>query len=185
VWVRWAAALGALGAVASLSANAAAAGISASVRALYGFGLGDSQTISVGGATSSSTDWNPYGLGVGLRGGVTLSSFYLGASFDYFASETTKLEGIEVSGGRTQWMANLGYEFGLSLLTLRPFIGIGYARTSIKSGQSGDESQDDFAFAPGAEVMVSLGFFNISGELRYSLANTDALIAGIGAGISF
>jgi hypothetical protein len=192
VWARWVAALGALGAVATLADSAAAlplVGISASLRGLYGIGLGDSQRIQAGGAANqanASKDWNPYAGGLGLRAGVTLLSIYAGASFDYFFAETTHLEGIEISGGRVQVMGNLGYEIGLPLLTLRPLLGVGYAQTQIESNLGSDHEQQELVVAPGAELMVSLGVVNVSGEVRYNFTGTaDAAIVGIGAGVSF
>jgi len=186
---RWVVALGALGAVATSSGSAAAlplVGISASVRGLYGAGLGDSQKVSVTqNQANASKDWNPYGAGVGLRGGVTLLSFYAGASLDYFLAESTHLAGFEISGGRLQVMANIGYEIGLPLLTLRPLLGVGYAQTQIESSAGPDHSRDDLVLAPGAELMLSLGLLNLSGELRYNFSTADALIVGIGVGVSF
>jgi len=192
LWARAGLAVGALGAVATFSASAAAlplVGISASLRGLYGVGLGDSQKVqaSVNASQSnSSKDWNPYGVGLGVRGGVTLFSIYAGASLDYFFAETTHLEGMKISGGRLQVMANLGYELGLPLITLRPFLGVGYAQTRIESSIGTDHSKHELALAPGAELMVSLGLVNLSGELRYNFTSTaDAAIVGIGAGLSF
>ena len=187
---RWLVVVGALGAGVTFSGSAAAlplVGVSASLRALYGFALGDSQRVQANGAGGSSvaSDWDPYHLGLGVRAGVTISSIYAGASFDYFVAETTHVSGIEVSGGRTQLMANLGYDIGLPLLTLRPFLGIGYAGTQIDSNAGSNASKKEVVVAPGAEVLVSLGLLNISGELRYNWASADALIVGIGAGISF
>ncbi|MEO8182032.1 MAG: hypothetical protein ABI895_24625 [Deltaproteobacteria bacterium] len=191
-WARWVIATGVLGAVASFSGSAAAlplVGISASIRGLYGAGLGDSQKVQASvnaNQANSSKDWNPYAAGLGLRGGVTLLSIYAGASFDYFFAETTHLEGIEISGGRVQFMGNLGYELSLPLLTLRPLLGVGYAQTQIESDFGADHSQQELVLAPGAELMLSLGLVNVSGEVRYNFTSTaDAMIVGIGAGISF
>ena len=185
-------AAGVLGAVASFSGSAAAlplVGISASIRGLYGAALGDSQKVQASVSTSqatSSKDWNPYAAGLGLRGGVTLLSIYAGVSFDYFFAETTHLEGIEIRGGRSQFMGNLGYELSVPLLTLRPLLGVGYAQTQIKSNFGADHSQQELVVAPGAELMLSLGLVTVSGELRYNFTSTaDALIVGIGAGVSF
>ena len=190
VWVRWASALAAVGAVASFAPSAAAlplVGISGSARALYGIGVGDSQTVSVNAPNEGqvSTDWNPYTWGVGLRGGVTLAVLYLGASFDYFFSETTQLEGFEVSGGRYQLMGNLGFELPLPVLTLRPLLGLGYAHTQIDASPGLDSTKHEFVVAPAVEALVSLGLIDVSAELRYNFANTDSVVVGLGAGVSF
>ena len=192
VWARWTVGVGALGALLTCSASAAAlplVGVSATVRGLYGAALGDSQQVAVAGGPngiSASSDLSPYGWGLGLRGGVTLFSVYAGVSFDYFFSESVKLQGFEVEGGNTQVMGNLGYELSIPLITLRPFLGVGYGRTRLESKQGFDSATDRLVIAPGAELLVSLGIVNVSGELRYNLANTaDALVIGIGTGISF
>jgi hypothetical protein len=187
---RWLVAVGALGAGATFSGSAAALpliGVSASLRGLYGFALGDSLRVEGNGAagTSSSSDWNPYHLGLGVRGGVTLSSIYVGASLDYFFAETTHVTGFEVSGGRLQVMGNVGYEFGLPLLTLRPLVGLGYAHTNIDADSAGSASKQELVIAPGAELLVNLGLINVSGELRYNWSTTDAVVVGVGVGLSF
>jgi hypothetical protein len=83
-------------------------------------------------------------------------------------------------------MGNLGYELSVPLLTLRPLLGVGYAQTQIKSNFGSDHSQQELVVAPGAELMLSLGLVTVSGELRYNFTSTaDALIVGIGAGVSF
>jgi len=191
VGVRWLVAAGALGAVVTSAGSAAAlplVGVSASLRGLYGFAVGDSQQVqaAVNSGTSASSDWDPYHLGLGVRAGVTLTSIYVGGSLDYFFAETTHVSGIEVSGGRLQLMGNIGYELGLPLLTLRPFLGFGYASTVIDANSAGNASKHELVLAPGAELMVSLGLLNLSGEVRYNWADTaDALVVGLGAGISF
>jgi hypothetical protein len=190
VGVRWLVAAGALGAVATSAGSAAAlplVGISASLRGLYGFALGDSLQVQSRSTSASNTssDWDPYHLGLGVRAGVTLSSIYVGGSLDYFFAETMHVSGVEVSGGRLQVMGNVGYELGLPLLTLRPFLGFGYASTVIDASSAGNASKHEVVLAPGAELMVSLGLLNLSGELRYNWADTDALVVGVGAGISF
>src|SRR6185295_9405239 len=188
---RWLVAAGALGAGATFSGSAAAlplVGVSASLRGLYGFALGDSQRVQAmgPGGTSASSDWNPYHLGLGVRAGATLSSIYVGASLDYFFAETLHVSGFEVSGGRLQFMGNVGYELGLPLITIRPLLGLGYARTRIDANSAGNASKQELVLAPGAEVLVSLGLINLSGELRYNWASTaDAVIVGVGAGLSF
>jgi hypothetical protein len=188
VWARWAAAVGAVGTVASLSPSAAAlplVGISGSVRALYGMGLGESQPVAVSLPEQVSTDWNPYTWGVGLRGGVTLLPLYLGASFDYFFSETTQLDGFDISGGRYQLLGNVGLEFGVPLFRLRPLLGLGYGHTQLDASSGTDTTQHEFVVAPAAELLVSLGLIDVSAELRYNFARVDSLVVGLGAGISF
>src|SRR5688572_28274518 len=74
--------------------------ISGSARGLYGSPTGDPEL-------------NRYGIGVGLRAGVTLpASLYLGASYDYFFGESDTNLGVDVSSSLQQFMGRVGYDLG-------------------------------------------------------------------------
>ena len=146
-----------------------------SVRGLYGAALGDPAL-------------NAYGPGIGLRAGVTLpASLYLGGSFDYFFGESEDSILGDSSVNVSQLMANVGYDLGLPLLTLRPNLGLGLASTSVEVLGASD-SESDFVLSPGLEAFVGLGLLNINGELRYNKifadGDTDAIVVGVGLGIS-
>jgi hypothetical protein len=146
--------------------------LSASARGLYGSALGDQ-------------DPSPYGVGLGLRAGVTLPlSLYLGGSFDYFFGESVTLDDIESSASLLQLMANVGYDLGLGPLTLRPSLGLGFAKRSA-DGAADDAS--NFVASPGAEVLLGLGLLSVSAEARYNKIfddDADAFILGLGIGFS-
>lgn len=149
--------------------------LSASLRGLYGVASGDPQL-------------NPYGPGVGLRAGVTLpASLYLGASLDYFLGESESDNGTDTSASVLQFLGNVGYDFGLGPLTLRPNVGFGFAQTNVDLGEE-DTSKGNFALSPGVEALIGLGLLNVGGELRYNEVfadgAVDAIIVGIGLGIS-
>ena len=96
--------------------------LSGSLRGLYGSALGDQGV--------ENTELNPYGIGIGLRGGVTLpAALYLGASFDYFFGESD--DAIDIEFNLYQVMGNVGYDIGLGPLTLRPSLGLGVASISV------------------------------------------------------
>lgn len=156
--------------------------LSGSLRGLYGSALGDQGV--------EGTDLNPYGIGIGLRGGVTLpSALYLGASFDYFFGDSD--DALDVDFNLYQLMGNIGYDLGLGPLTIRPSLGLGVANTSVEGdvlGVSIDDSNSDFVLSPGAEGIIGLGFLSVSAEVRYNKVfadgDADALIMGLGFGFS-
>jgi hypothetical protein len=156
--------------------------LSGSVRGLYGSAVADS-------------DLNPYGLGLGLRAGVTLPmSLYLGASFDYFAGESEEILGADISVGIYQLMANVGYDLGLGPipLTLRPSLGFGYSHLNADVGDAdiqigSEDSESDFVLSPGAELILGLGLLTLSAEARYNKVfadDSDGVILGVGVGFS-
>jgi len=149
--------------------------LSASLRGLYG-------------AVSGDPALNPYGPGIGLRAGVTLpASLYLGASLDYFFGESESANGTDTSASVLQVLGNVGYDFGLGPLTLRPNLGFGLAQSNVDLGEE-DASEGNFALSPGVEALVGLGLLNVGGELRYNKVfadgDVDAVIVGIGLGLS-
>lgn len=147
--------------------------LSASARGLYGVALGNPYL-------------SPYGLGLGLRAGVSLpTSLYLGASFDSFAGES---KGRSLS--QLQLMGHVGYDLGLGPLTLRPSLGLGFAR--VEAEAAGDTSVPPnyaahIAASPGAELSAALGMLTVSAEARYNRvfdASPDAVVVGLGVGFS-
>lgn len=149
--------------------------LSASLRGLYGPGSGDPIV-------------NPYGPGLGVRAGVTLpTSWYLGASLDYFFGESEEIAGIDVDASLLQVMGNVGYDAGLGPLTLRPSLGLGLAQNDVEGGEF-DDSKSSFALSPGAEAIVGLGLLSVSGEVRYNWVfvdgDFDGLYFGVGLGFS-
>jgi hypothetical protein len=149
--------------------------LSASLRGLYGPGSGDPIV-------------NPYGPGLGVRAGVTLpTSWYLGASLDYFFGESEEIAGVDVSASLLQVMGNVGYDLGVGPLTLRPSLGLGLAQNDVEGGAF-DDSKSNFALSPGAEAIVGLGLLSVSGEVRYNWVfvdgDFDGMYFGVGLGIS-
>lgn len=151
--------------------------ISGSVRGLYGSATGDAEL-------------NPYGIGLGLRAGVTLpASLYLGASYDYFAGESDTNMGVDVSSSLQQFMGRVGYDLGLGPLTLRPQLGIGLAQASSELGPV-DDSTSEFVLAPGVEFTFGLGLLSVGAEVSYNKVfsddevEADGVILGLGLGFS-
>jgi hypothetical protein len=174
--IRLLAAAGGLCALLAPVDAAAAPGLtlSASLRVLYG-------------AAADDVALNPYEEGLGLRGGVTFSGgLYLGASLDYFFGDSD--DAIDTEVGVYQLLGNVGYDFDLGLLMLRPSLGFGLAQSCIELGDE-DESEGNFALSPGAELFLELGLLTFSAELRYNEVfvndnDVDAVIVGLGVGLS-
>ena len=151
--------------------------ISGSARGLYGSATGDAEL-------------NPYGVGLGLRAGVTLpASLYLGVSYDYFFGESDSGGALDVSSSLQQFMGRIGYDLGLGPLTLRPQIGLGLAQASSELGPVEDTSSE-FVLAPGVEFSFGLGLLNIGAEVSYNKVfaddevEADGVILGLGLGFS-
>lgn len=151
--------------------------ISGSAKGLYGSPTGDAEL-------------NPYGIGLGLRLGVTLpASLYLGASYDYFFGESDTNATLDVSSSLQQFMGRVGYDLGLGPLTLRPQLGLGLAQASSELGPV-EDTASEFVAAPGVEFSFGLGLLSIGAEVSYNKVFTDdeveadGVILGIGLGFS-
>lgn len=129
---------------------------------------------------------NPYGFGLGLHGGVEISSFYLGASYRYFFggsydTPATNVGGISipsqhVSISTMQFGGELGYNVTLGPVTLRPYL---FGGPTIYSGSIGSTSSSSthFTFAPAAHLHFKVaGPLFFGADVRYALVvgNSDA-----------
>jgi|GEM_PF-6459635 len=125
-------------------------------------------------------DPNPYGFGLGLHGGVEISSFYLGASFRYFlgASKdvTLPLVGVQhVSINALQVGAELGYQVTIGPVTLRPYV---WGGPTIYTGTLGSASTSSthVTLAPAGHVHVKVfGPAFVGADVRYNflIGNKD------------
>ena len=143
------------------------------------------------GSPSGNPDRDPYGLGLGLRLGVTLpASLYLGGSFDYFFGQSENAGLADISNSILQLMGRAGYDLGFGPVTFRPQLGFGLTQAKTSVGNV-DSSDSKFALAPGAELMFGLGLLSVSAEAGYNIvlsgvtnASPNALILGVGLGFS-
>jgi hypothetical protein len=129
------------------------------------FGPGPLDTIEIaakagGGTNPVSGGPNALGIGVGLRGGASFSGFYGGVSFmDYLGSS----QDVPVTGGgTTRYSLNSiligvegGYEIHVSVVTLRPQVGVG-SYTLIQS-ESESNSSSSLYFEPGVTALLTFG----------------------------
>jgi opacity protein-like surface antigen len=137
-------------------------------------------------------DFNPWGTGLGIAAGYTLpNALYLGANFDYFFGETIEVSGGEQSGNIWQLMAEAGYDLGLgSNFVIRPKVGLGLASFNgelcIDPAPCIEESETDFAMAPGATFLLITENFSLTFDFRYDMIfaeeQLNALIFSAGIG---
>lgn len=143
---------------------------------------------------------NPYGLGIGVRGGYTLDmNLHLGGSFQYNFGESSGSGAAEASFNTWNLMFEPGYDIGIGdTMAIRPQLGIGMTNYMFDvcvsvpgfGGGCSSESETKLAIAPGAMFLMDFGpVFGIAG-LRYHHVfiedvNVDALLLNVGAGMAF
>jgi hypothetical protein len=142
-------------------------------------------------------DLNPYGFGLGARGGYTIRpGVYIGGLFDFFVgdSEDTSVGGIanaEVSANLWLFQLEGGYDFGVTRsIVIRPKLGLGVTTVNFEAcgnalgvGGCSDDSDGEFAFGLGAEALFDLDPVYIAPEMRFNLGNDiSAVIFMVGVG---
>jgi hypothetical protein len=140
--------------------------------------------IKVGDADWSTID--PYGLGIGLRGGYELDwHLYLGAGFIYYLGNSKDDAYIQRGGsavGPYSIKANYmhaylegGYNFWFGDLIFRPsmWLGMGFAVVDPHPQTNGLKTVSDFMLAPGAGLFYTWDDWMIGGDVRYSIVTAD------------
>jgi hypothetical protein len=108
---------------------------------------------------------NPLGLGLGGRAGASFSGFYAGASVMYYFGGSQTVAGA--GAGRESEKTLLyglegGYDIRVSILTLRPQIGIGnytlsQSWTLAASNVTVSSNQNNLYVEPGVTALLSFG----------------------------
>ena len=147
-------------------------------------------------------DFNPYGVGLHVRGGYTLPmNLYLGGLFEYYLGATEEEGDFEASANIYQIMFEGGYDVALGpTAVIRPVLGLGYSTVSSEvclgdtgiPGFSGcsDTSQSKLAISPGAVALLDFGSVFGTASARYNHifvedGNADAILLGVGVGLKF
>jgi hypothetical protein len=173
-------------------------------RAQDGFneGPGPEKKISVGlllGYGIAFDDFNPWGVGLGVRGGYNLNQIYLGARFVYNLGTSEDLEtpGFTVAEySYSLW--DLGLEGGYDIpvaekITVRPEVGLGLAGLSVESdyllGDLGG-STTNLYFALGATGLYDIRpniFIGLDARFQFVFADdlASALTFLINGGLRF
>ena len=139
-----------------------------------------------------------YNLGLGARAGVTLPlGLYVGGTFVYHLGSTQTFRGADLRANVFYFGGEGGYEISAGPLTVRPYLGLGYASPRITQANcslgacvAGETSGDSkFALWPGATVLLPVGNLFVGADLRYVVpfdtTDGNALGAFLTAGMSF
>jgi hypothetical protein len=201
--VKRALSLGIVSSVLCLSVVAHAEEPFTASKATVGVGVG----YGVYTGDEMGADFNPYGIGFGVRGGYTLpANVYLGGLFEYYLGATEEVEGVgEFSANIYQIMFEGGYDLGLGpTAVIRPVLGIGYSTVKAEScveeqtipglgtfgGGCQDTGDSKLGIAPGAVALLDFGSVFGMGAVRYNHifvedGNADAILLTVGAGMKF
>jgi hypothetical protein len=118
--------------------------------------------------TDLTEDFNPWGLGFGLRGGYNLERLYVGVRFVYQLGNsvdvvTPGLSTLEFTYNLWELSLEGGYDFTLQdKLTLRPSLLLGIVSVIASSdgpvfgGEAADTSDTNLLIAPGASLLYDL-----------------------------
>jgi len=157
------------------------------------------------GAGDEVGNLNPYGLGIGARGGYTLDkNIYLGGVLDFFFgdSDSVGVGGLATAeSSASTWLlqAEGGYDFGVtSSIVIRPKLGLGLTsahakicgRAILVGSNCGSDTNTDFSMSLGVEALFDVGPVYIDPELRYNIVfdndpDWNAFIMGVGVGTTF
>ena len=141
-------------------------------------------------------DVNPYGLGLGARGGYTLDpGLYVGGAFDYFFGGSVDVPGAEVKFNLWTLHGEVGYDLGVAPnIVIRPKAGLGLTTGHAKlciQGNCQSDSNGKMSLAPGAQALYSLDSLFLTAEARYNIVfdtengSGNGLLFGVGAGLTF
>ena len=148
--------------VAAVAVGAATLSLSRDARAL---GPIDLEVAAKGGYGTNpfSVSPNPLGAGLGARAGVGIFGLYAGLAILYYfgGSEDTTLG--KISDHSLMYGVEAGYNWKITLLTIRPQLGVGnYTLTAGTSGSSASHS--NLYLEPGVTALVSLGMMFVGAD---------------------
>ena len=156
-----------------VSANSPASAKPISLGILLGYGIDFDKGNS-----------NPYGVGLGLRGGYTLNmGLYVGGQFIYFIGDSEEAGGMKASINVMTLGVEVGYDLKVAPVLIRPSLGLGlaFASASVSGSVSGfsvgDQSNTEtyFYVAPGASVIYPINMFFVGADLRLIFMTSDPL----------
>jgi hypothetical protein len=116
------------------------------------------------GVVLDSGDFNPFGFTLGARGGYTFElPIYVGGTAAFMLGEKEGDSALRMF----QIGAEVGYDFALGPVVLRPFLGLGLNIAFTKSDFFGRESQGNFYLAGGGTVLYNVNeTLFVGGEIR-------------------
>ena len=140
----------------------------------------------------------PLGFGIGARGGVSILGLYAGIDvIDYLGATATcgscsspPGQTVEQSRSALLYGVEAGYSFKISLVTIRPQVGLGNLRLSSAYGDptlGPGASSNHVYFEPAVVGLVSLGMFFVGADFGALLlpSGPDALTVHGQVGVTF
>jgi hypothetical protein len=163
----------------TIAPSARADEITVSAAALVGYGI---TSHLVCGPTDETC--NPFGVGIGVRAGVTLPfHLYLGGTLVYQIGYSKDFGNGDTASAHVFYPGiEGGYDFVFGPITLRPYLGVGDAFVTSSgtlpavpseqlSSSAYDINQHRFAVWPGAVGYVSFNRFFAGLDARYFFTN--------------
>jgi hypothetical protein len=133
------------------------------------------------GASPGGAPVNPLGVGLGGRAGITFFNIYAGAKImDYIGSGDT-------FGGQyhaLQYGGEIGYGFSISVLTIRPQIGVG--NISLSGAAVGPDGQpvlptgSSLYLEPGAVALITIGIVYFGADASALMITSEPAYGGPG-----
>lgn len=125
---------------------------------------GGTNPVNVPGGQFGPAQVNALGFGLGARAGASISGFYGGLTFMYYFGErqrpyptdTNILIHLE-SFSSVMYGIEAGYNFSVSLLTIRPQLGLGNYTLTASSPGTTTSSSSNLYLEAGVEGLLSLG----------------------------
>lgn len=139
---------------AGAAASTSDPGMKISGAALVGFGLNN--------AGSGDESLNIYGVGLGVRAGVSLpSNLYAGGTFVYHLGATKEFGSMKVTSAVNYYGVEGGYNIASGGMTIRPYLGLGQIKprgeVCYNSVCTTAEGKAEIYIAPGAALLFGSG----------------------------
>ncbi len=152
----------------------AVVGISRNAHALGPVGVEAGAQVGVG-TNPDSNQANPLGVGLGLRGGVTLfGGLYGGVKIMDYLGSSQDVPGGTFKYHSLQYGIDAGWGFKILLLTIRPQIGVGNINltgtadgSALGVSASASSSTSSLYLEPGVTALISLGLLYIGADVNY------------------
>jgi len=118
-----------------------------------------------------------YNVGIGARGGFTLPmSLYLGGTFVFHVGKSEPTQFGDAKANVFYLGPEVGYDIAAGPLTIRPYLGVGFANvmattpgycTGSVCGPAVSSSQGQAVLWPGATLLYPVGNLFVGADLRY------------------
>lgn len=159
-----------------------------SVAVIAGVGINETKIKDEGG-NETKDGVSTHGAGVGLRGGYTLPmKVYVGAAFVYHLGGSKDADQVKYTGSTFYVGPEVGYDFELGPIVLRPYAGLGYGSAKAKAEAGGttllERDEGGFAIWPGVMARYPIDMFFVGADARYALiTGTDKITNASGPGV--